>query len=237
MHNINVSKKAISVFVAVVLIAVVGFASCSGNTKKKDSNPYQSSILVPTTSRPLRTQVAPDRNTTIPTYKIEPFSASARQALYKLPTTGSINPSSPGTYMSPRYEGIIGGDTSSGVPISELDNPLNSDLDEATFKLIRDTAIEITRAQITGEGSAKYPNYFNDGNQPGTCSAFKLKNAGATTLPIPNDPRWIVSILFWKATCGSSDSGFYKVEQQTSVYFTLSNGTLIPRQYNEVPGV
>lgn len=236
MKNINLSKKAIIAIAIVGILVLVLFVSCAtGNKEEKDNSVKLFDLNPPVTSKPLNSDKNnPDSNQSSTTVQPAPFDELAKKELYALPTTGELNPSSPETYVSPRYEAILGGDYSSGIPRSELDNPVNSDLDATTFNVTRSTSIEITKAQITGEGSNKYPSYFNEDNIPGTCTKFETANAGATSLPIPNDNRWIKAIVFWKATCGEGKNS-YQVSQQTNVYFTVDNGRLTPRSLEELP--
>lgn len=238
MNNLDISKKTILIIVLLLCIVVFGFVSCTNNKKDKKSTQFQSSILQPSTTRAIKrtpnTTSKIKTSTTLAPYNVSPFNEAAKRELYALATTGETITNNPGQYISPRYEAILGGDTSSGIPLSELDNPVNSDLPASTFTAVRDNAIAITKAQITGEGANNYPSYFGEMNEPGTCKSFQLKHAGATTLPILNDNRWVVATIFWSATCG--DKTPYKVDQQTSVYFTLVNNALTPRQYYDIPG-
>lgn len=238
----RINKQEVPTTYIILGLAIVGivlyfFVSCGGNSKPKEEGKYNSSILnsSTTTSFKPRTTTSYNPNTTLPPYDKAPFSAEAQRNFYSLATTGEYDYMSPGSYTSPRWEAIIGGDTSSGVPLSQLDDPKNSDLNETTFNAARTTAIAITRAQITGEGSNSWPNYFNENNTPGTCTSFILKNAGATSLPVPNDNRWIIAVVFWKASCSTPNGGSYKVEQQTQVYFTVENGVLVPQPYSKLP--
>jgi|GEM_PF-2816653 len=237
----QINKQEVPATYIILGLAIVGivlyfFVSCGGGSDPKKGT-FNPGVLAPSTTTTFKpnptTTLNP--NTTLPPYTKEPFSRAAQERLYALPTTGEYDYFAPGSYTSPRWEAILGGDTSSGIPLSELDNPKNSDLNENTFNIARSTAIDITKAQITGEGANNWPNYFNNENIPGTCGSFRLKNAGATSLPVPNDNRWIIATVFWKATCKSPNGSSYSVDQQTQVYFTVENGQLVPRSFSELP--
>lgn len=227
------NKKVMAI--AIVLAFFVGliiFGLINSGGSKEKARPDSIFSMGSSTSQPPHNS-AVKQTTTVPQTTV-PFSKDVMDSFYKLATTGSLDSSTAATYTSPRWEAILGGDASGGVPIGELDKAINSDLDETSFAVSRQTAIDVTRAAMTGEGSNKWPQFFSTG-AAGRCVNFKVSHAGATSLPYPNDPRWILGYVMWKADCPQSDGTKNAVAQNTRIYFSVDNGALTPRHFSELP--
>ncbi len=228
----------LSIAVLVVVLAVAFWPSSSDSSNESSSELFESSQR---NSDDLESNNAEgSQNNVVPTTSSSedqtfrlPFDRVAKEELAALPTTGTLDSGLIFDYVSPRYEAILGGDTSSGIPISELNNPANSDLPESIFLKARTTAIEVTKAEVTGVGTNKWPEYFA-GQPKGICTEFKSDIAGAISLPLPQSKNWIVTYVRYSAKC-PTPSGSTTISQQINVYFENVNGTLIPKLLSQVP--
>lgn len=241
-HNRKLKMKKILIpLLAILLIA--GLASCSSNDKKQSDDEKIESIFNTDSSNSLDSSGSSDnspntRSETDDSQYPPGFSAQARKDFYALATTGPIDLANPELYLSPRWNMIIGYDRPVGVvPITELNNSNNSDLDLTTFNALRKEAIAVSKASITGLGTEAYPTYFDGNTEVRNCSNYLAQNAGVTSLPITQNKTWAIAIVISVAKCENTEELHATSRQQfdQTFFFRYSNGNWTAITENQLP--
>lgn len=188
--------------------------------------------------------------TTLPyatTTRPQSSPVSVKAKLQELPASAYIDMLDPTSYTSYRYDAIINGyfpgdDLHSvsaydgKIAITELDDPANSDLDEATFTAVRALAIDVVQAKATGVGTANYPRYFAPGTSVDSCSGFSLTAAGATKMPYEGDDSYVVAFVYYTAQCPLGAAGNKaKITSNVKLYLHREAYGFVPIQASALP--
>lgn len=231
-------NKKIICLACLSALPLVALTSCSSGSedKKTISSPFVDTKKSGSNSP--RNTISDSPYINNPNYVENPkFNATAKKEFYSLSTIGSIDLANPDKYLSPRWNYIVGEDAPIGVvPISELDKAINSSLDTKTFNQLRELAISVSRAKVTGEGKEAYPGFFS--NTPvSSCTLYKVLNAGVTTLPITSDSTWAMAIVISNAKCPQGESLHFndKLDFYDTIYFNQQNGKWIALTADQLP--
>ena len=211
----------------------LGLVGCSGDKKPNTENKKIESLK----------NFIKNSTTTSTTFLSESekklLKNQSLEELRKTSVKGDFDPASPEYYISERYELILGSDSSFSIPISELSNPDNSDLDVDGFKLITNEANLIVQALTTGNFSKTqtYLDYLNASEEKNTCSDFNILGSGAISLPISGQ-NWYKAFVIYEAQCPSfpAESGAVEKQKgQVEIFFNINNGQLKPVSSTNLP--
>lgn len=230
------NKKHIFVVVSLSLIFTIGLSSCSSDKsdKKKKANidfftdDSKNGETTSTTSPYVYDQDS---------FSNSKFTATEQKKFYQLATIGPIDSTQPDKYLSPRWNAIIGDDRPFGiVPITELDKQKNSSLDKSSFTVVRNLALKVAESKVTGKNSYQYSNYLSS-VETNTCTLFRAENAGATSLPIANDPNWAMAMVISTAKCpqGEELHATDRIDFYDYIYFNKRNGQWFPVSISQLP--
>lgn len=135
-----------------------------------------------------------------------------------LSTAGAGATASPSQFTAPAWLAALGGDQPQGPHTwAQLNDPANSTLGRSQAVAAAGLARRVTRAMLTGTGTAPWPSYFPAGaagSSYGRCSEVRVLAASAQRLPVDpgaapvsdlpggvgSDP-WAKVLVVWTATC------------------------------------
>lgn len=152
---------------------------------------------------------------------------------------GDFDSTNPEFYISEKYELILGSDSSTLIPVGELSNAENSDLDLDGFNVITSEANKIAVALVTGNNNKTqvYIDYINSREDKNICENFTILGSGAISLPITNQ-NWYKAFVVYEADCPSfpAESGAVEKQKgQVEIFFNISNGQLKPVLSTDLP--
>lgn len=215
---------------SIIVISSLLLVGCGGDNKEASrSSSNEPDSIFQRSSQPESNRNKGKDTTTTTGPRAAQFTPQLQKELYNESVTGEIDTYAPHTYTSPRWEMILGGDASSGIPLSELDKASNSDLDPADFSALRGKAIGITTAQITGTGVQNYPDYFTPGVYVDKCKDLEILAAGAISIPYSGDGSWAKAVVYWEVQCPRYNAVQTSARTQgnKTYYFHRVNGSWV----------